>query len=130
MLATCGGDGSADSLTRTAWTVTTIDNHAALREATPWLRFDDGARVTGSTGCNSFGGAWHASGSDITFDDLASTLIGCPAPIGDQEAAFTAALQETKSYTLEHDTLTLTDASGTPRLTFVPRTGEDDTPVP
>jgi heat shock protein HslJ len=126
LLAACGG--GTNRLTGTAWTLTTVDGRDAIPQAAPWISFDDATRVTGSTGCNSFGGKWKASGSDLSFDEIAATLIGCPGDVGDQEAAFTAALRVVKSYVIENGALMLKDSAGATRLTFQPRT--DTTPAP
>jgi heat shock protein HslJ len=130
LAAACNGNGGGGKLTGTAWTLTTIDGNGALPDATPWLRFDDDTKVTGHTGCNSFGGKWKASGSDLTFDELVSTLIGCPGPVGDRESAFTTALRDTRSYTLEGGVLTLRTAGGDDRLAFRSRTDADATATP
>ena len=128
MLAACGGGTNA--LKGTAWTLTTVDGRDAISQAAPWMSFDDSTRVTGSTGCNSFGGKWKASGSNLSFDEIAATLIGCPGPIGDQEAAFTAALDAVKSYAIENGALMLKDSSGTTRLAFQPRANTTPAPTP
>jgi heat shock protein HslJ len=128
LLAACGG--GANRLTGTAWTLTTVDGHDAIPQAAPWISFVDATRVTGSTGCNSFGGKWKASSSDLSFDEIAATLIGCPGPIGDQEAAFTTALNAVKSYVIENGALQLRDSAGATRLAFRPRTGATSAPAP
>ena len=107
-----------------------MDGHDAIPQAAPWIRFDDATRVTGSTGCNSFGGKWKASGSGLSFDEIASTLIGCSGPIGDQEAAFTSALNAVKSYAIENGALQLRDSAGTTRLAFQPRTDTTSASTP
>jgi len=114
--------GGSERLAGTSWTLATLDGHSALPQTTAWLRFDRGGRFGGSTGCNSLGGRWKSSGSELVFQDVSTTLIGCPGPVGEQEAAFNAALGETASYGIENGTLTLRDSKGASRMTFEPLT--------
>jgi len=119
LLGGCGG--GANRLTGTAWTLTMLDGRGALPQATAWIRFDDASHFSGSTGCNSLGGTWKSSGSDISFGEIRTTLIGCPGPVGEQEAAFNAALSATRSYAIDRGTLLLKDGSGALRMTFEAR---------
>jgi heat shock protein HslJ len=53
----------------------------------PTLEFD-ATRVTGSGGCNGFGGDYTFSGGRLTFGEMPMTLIGCEEPISTIEAEF------------------------------------------
>ena len=85
-----GADGRPPTLVGTAWRVVSVGGRQPVigREAT--LAFD-AARVTGSGGCNSFGGSYRydpASGA-IGFADLGMTAMACAEqPINDLEGAF------------------------------------------
>jgi heat shock protein HslJ len=125
-LGACGS--GANRLAGTSWVLATLDGRGALPQTTAWLRFDEDGRFGGSTGCNSLGGTWKSSGSDLSFGDVATTLIGCPSPVGEQEAAFNAALGEVRSYSIEGGTLTLRDSQGASRMTFEPLTDASPTP--
>jgi heat shock protein HslJ len=116
LLAACGG--AASRLAGTSWQLATLDGHPALTDGTAWIRFDKGGRFSGSPGCNSLGGTWKSSGSNISFSEISTTLIGCPDAVAEQEAAFNAALEATTSYAIEGATLTLKDGRGVPRMTF------------
>jgi heat shock protein HslJ len=122
----CGGGGSSP-LASTAWQLATLDGRPALTETTAWLRFEDDGRFGGSTGCNSLGGKWETDGSKLTLSEVMTTLIGCPGAVGEQEAAFNAALGAVTTYAIEGDGLTLS-ADGTPRLIFEPRRESSPTP--
>jgi heat shock protein HslJ len=119
LLGGCGG--GADRLTGTGWTLATLDGRGALPQATARIRFDDASHFSGSTGCNSLRGTWKSSGSDISFSEISTTLIGCPGPIGNQEAAFNTAFGATRSYAIESGTLLLKDGSAALRMTFEAR---------
>ena len=51
-------------------------------------------------------------GNTITFDQIVSTLMFCEGPVGDQETATLSVLQETATFALDGDTLTITSADG------------------
>jgi heat shock protein HslJ len=68
--------------------------------------------VSGSAGCNRYTGGYGASGSAIAFGPLATTMMACPPPASEVEAAYLAALATVVSYAVTADRLTLLDASG------------------
>jgi heat shock protein HslJ len=51
-----------------------------------------GSQVGATVGCNSIGGPFTIDGNTITVGSLASTLVGCPADIGQAEDALTKIL--------------------------------------
>jgi heat shock protein HslJ len=62
-------------------------------------------RVSGSSGCNTFHGSFKISGSKLKFSPLATTRMACPDM--DTESAFLKALENTETYNVSDDTLTL-----------------------
>ena len=60
--------------------------------------------LSGTDGCNSLAGGWAASGSTVTFGDVAMTLMAC-------EDVDTW-LMDLSTGTISGDTLTILDASG------------------
>ena len=128
LLGACGG--GTEHLTGTDWTLATLDGRGALPQTDAWIRFEDGSRFSGSTGCNALGGTWTSSGSDIAFSEISTTLIGCPGPVGEQEAAFNAALDAAGSYAVDGGTLLLMDGSGVLRITFEARADPTPTAAP
>lgn len=54
--------------------------------------------VTGSAGCNTFGGSFEYNANVVTFRDIATTLIACDQPIMDQETAFLNALNTASTF--------------------------------
>ena len=75
-------------------------------------------KLSGSTGCNSFGGTYEQSGTSLAITLGATTLIGCPPPLDAQEQAVLAALPTTSSFTVDGETLTLLDADGAALLEY------------
>jgi heat shock protein HslJ len=51
-----------------------------------------GSQVGASVGCNSIGGPFTIDGNTITVGSMQSTLVGCPADIGQAEDALTKIL--------------------------------------
>lgn len=117
----CGsGEGGASSdqapeLDGTSWSLTSIAGTSADPGAV--LGFANG-KLSGSTGCNSFGGSYEQSESSLSITLGPTTLIGCPPPLDAQEHAVLAALPKTSSFTVDGETLTLLDAGGTPLLEY------------
>jgi heat shock protein HslJ len=64
--------------------------------------------VSGSTGCNEFGGTYTVEGDQITFSDMVSTLVLCPELQMAQEEAMYRVLMETASFKIEGNTLAIT----------------------
>ncbi|GAP16411.1 META domain-containing protein [Levilinea saccharolytica] len=80
---------------------------AALPEISANLTFSDKGQVSGSMGCNSFGGGYSLRDSKIVFEPLTSTLMACEEAVMNQEAAVLQMLAGEVEYTLENNTLTL-----------------------
>jgi heat shock protein HslJ len=80
----------------------------------------DGAQVSGTTGCNSFGGSVETSADDIAIGPLTQTLIGCPsAAIQQQETDYLAALELASTFLVTGDRLELFRADGGFAVTFI-----------
>ena len=77
-----------------------------------------GGKVTGRAGVNSYGAAYTATGADMTVRDVVATKMAGPPELMAQESAFLSALQRSANYSIEADTLTLRDRSGSTTLEF------------
>lgn len=94
----CGG-APDDLLAGDAWTVSKINGAAVLGNAPITLTFDKAnTRVGGNAGCNSYGGAYVLSGEGLSFGNIMSTLIGCEAPVANQERLYLDTLQSVSSF--------------------------------
>jgi len=82
--------------------------------------FMEGGKLSGSAGCNNYTAGYELDGNALTIGPAASTRMACSEPSGvmEQEAAFLALLEQTASYKINVDTLTLMDANGTPLAEF------------
>ncbi len=80
-------------------------------------QFENGT-VSGSAGCNRYNAPYTVDGNKIQIGLGMSTMMACPPPIMDQEAAYLANLQAAASYKIAGDQLTLANAKGSTVLTF------------
>jgi heat shock protein HslJ len=78
---------------------------SALADTEAKLTFNEDGTVTGTSGCNEFGGSYTVEGDQITFKDIVSTLMACDTPIMKQEEAFQQVLAESATYTIIDTTL-------------------------
>jgi len=78
------------------------------------LNFGTDGQVSGSSGCNTYSGGYQASGNALKAGPLASTQKACDQPAGvmEQEQQYLAALQNSATFEIAGDTLTIRDASG------------------
>ncbi len=110
------------------WNATSLYTGDAIQSpvpgSAPTLAFADG-RVSGNSGCNTFGGAYKISAHDgIEIGPLQSTLASCADPaISTQERQYTAALQLAQTYRVTGGELTLFRPGGTIAATFERATG-------
>jgi polar amino acid transport system substrate-binding protein len=83
--------------------------------------FDAEGGLSGSGGCNGYGGTVTLGKGKITVGSLAVTEMFCGEPIGvmDQETQYLSVLQTAATYTEEAGQLTLLDGAGNPVAIFV-----------
>ena len=81
----------------------------AVPDADATLSFGNDGSVSGSGGCNSLGGTYETDGSQITFNEITSTLMACDDARMAQESAVTQVLAGTAEYAIDGNTLTLTN---------------------
>jgi heat shock protein HslJ len=114
------GVGSAQSnpLTGKTWVLTALRGKAPLRDTKPTSVFTPAGDVSGSAGCNHYGGRFVVSGGTIEISSLVSTLMGCPPKIAAQEAAFLKALGSARTYRVSGGKLVIAGAGGRALLTY------------
>ncbi len=79
---------------------------APIPETPPFAVFEDGT-IAGSSGCNSYNGAYEADGDSMTIGPLATTLMACITPLQGQESIYFELLAQTDRYKVSGDQLTL-----------------------
>jgi heat shock protein HslJ len=98
-------------LVDTQWRLAVYGDPAALKstlpDKPPTLNLGQD-ELSGSTGCNTYGGNYQLDGDAISFENLFWTEVGCLAPgLSEQEADFLALLPAVASYDLDGDALSL-----------------------
>jgi len=128
-LTSCGaGDaaGRAASL-EGEWTLLTLNSAPLLAGSAINATFAEG-KITGYSGCNSYGGSYTVKGDSLELGEIAMTLMACPEEgIMEQEQAYMEALSKVTKFRLDNDRLELLDASGTALLVYArmePFTGD------
>lgn len=111
---------TAASLAGSQWQLTYYGQEyaptAALTDTPVMLQFD-ADRLSGSGGCNSYGGSYQVDGDKLVVGEVVSTMKACMATgVMEQEQAYFAALQSAGGYKIDGNTLTIDYAEG--RLTF------------
>lgn len=81
----------------------------AVEGAEAGLTFNEDGTVAGNSGCNGLGGDYTVEGNEITFGQIVSTLMACDDPRMAQEDAVHRVLTDTATFTIEGNTLTLTN---------------------
>lgn len=82
------------------------------------FRFRDG-QLAGGTGCNQISGSYRIEGTRLSIGkNMASTMMGCPARLMEQESAIIAALAKVVDYRRDGTRLDLRDAGGATLLRF------------
>ena len=111
-----GGSSRGFDPTGTAWRAAEIGGRAVADPVQSTLVFEDGDRVRGNTGCNSFQGSITRRGPFLSFGPLATTRRACPEAIMDQEQRFMAALDATRLFERSGPLLLLLGEDGVPLI--------------
>jgi heat shock protein HslJ len=110
----CGGGVLAPlSLDGTSWTIVTLGGKRAVEGIATEVRFSDG-KISGSAGCNHFGGPYSETGKNLKLGAVFRTEMGCPEPQMGQENKFLALLNSgelSMRFSVTGD-LILTNAAG------------------
>lgn len=119
-------DESADAFDwlRTEWQLVAFGDGDAqtpvIEGSSITLKFSGENGVSGTGGCNSYGGGYRLNGESIMFGDLIRTEMACLEPdLMTQESAFFEALGAVNRYELDEDRLILYGADGQ-QLIFKP----------
>ena len=118
-LAACGGSG-ANRLRDTAWELTTLTGSDLLPGTAITIEFTVD-EVSGSAGCNTYGGSYKVSGDRLDLPDLYATEMGClePAGILEQEATYLTALRSAAGYQIDGSRLEILDGAGKEILVYI-----------
>jgi heat shock protein HslJ len=119
VLAACDGSG-VNALRDTAWELESLTGSDVLPGTTITLKFADD-QVSGSAGCNQYGGSYQAGENSLSIGDVFSTEMGCLEPEGilEQEGVYLATLRAAATYQITADRLEIFDEAGAQVLVFV-----------
>ena len=120
LIAACGGASSPApspvDLQGTTWRAILIRDAAPVIGAEPTIRFD-GGQAGGTTGCNSYGGAFHVGdGGAFRMDAMSMTEMACAEPRGAQEGVVMDILSHADHLQLVDGQLRISGPSGS--ITF------------
>jgi len=121
LLSACGFFPTTnDSLDGTSWELVSIGERPPLAGTTITLSFEDGL-ARGSSGCNSYGGAYQINGEQIEFQEFEATVMACldPAGVMEQEQIYLQYLGEAQRFEMTNGQLQIY-GSESETLTFVP----------
>ena len=103
------------SLENTYWKLTRLGEQpvqVTSQQREPHLILKpESRRIGGSGGCNRLIGSYELDGKQLTFGQLATTRMACREGM-DTEAAFTAALEEVRTWRIAGQHLELFDDGG------------------
>lgn len=106
-------------LAGTEWTAFAVDGLDEVVNPKPKLRWDLSSRVSGTGGCNAFGGPSVVAGGSLRMGPLAAIGKMCMTLPGGQEDLFFKALERTRKARLEQENqLVLLDDTGKPLARF------------
>lgn len=110
-----------DPLDGTSWFLQSLDGEPIAADAGITLAFSEGS-VSGSSGCNTYSGAYQLDGPSVTIGPLAATEMACAEPAKMTiEADYLESLAEVTAWAVPQDVpigaqLTLTGTG--PKLVF------------
>ncbi len=105
-------NAAQDPLAGTAWVLVKLNGELPAEGTVLTLSFTDG-NLGGSAGCNSFGGAYQVSGSQLTTGEIASTLMACmDSGVMTQESLYLSLLGAAQTFTLTDSELRISSLDG------------------
>ncbi|HEY3311855.1 MAG TPA: META domain-containing protein [Anaerolineales bacterium] len=114
LLFACTSSGNAQSLPGSTWKLV---SYGPVSNQTPvipgvdtTITFDRDGKLSGSVGCNGFGGDYKVSAGKITFGPVMRTMMACDGPVMQQEDTVMQVFSGTAAYELESGKLTITSA--------------------
>jgi heat shock protein HslJ len=117
LLAACSGGASASGSLIGNWELVSYGDPSnptlAAADVETSVIFGEDGTITGTVGCNGFGGEYEVNGDTITFGPISSTLMMCTdTAVGDQETFVLNTLIETVNFVIDGDILTFTSPDG------------------
>jgi len=113
---------TAEDLVGITWVLDDLGGKSPVAGSPVTVRFADGA-ISGSSGCNVFGGSYEIDGAKLTVDEaMPATMMACAEDVMAVEAALFASLPKATGFAVDGDSLTLKSADGATLGTFSAQT--------
>ncbi len=113
LLTACSG---TDLLSGTSWELVSYGHIEHPIQALPNVQtsfaFDTEGAISGIAGCNHFSGGYQVKGEKVTISQLAWTLMGCDAPLMEQETAVLILLNGRMTFESDGDSLAIFSEDG------------------
>jgi len=106
-------------LAGTEWVVASLAGVALDGDVHPTVTFDAEGRISGSAGCNRYGGRYALEGEAIAVGHLGATQMACPPEQMEQEVQFLDALGRVERLSLRDGMLVLTFGEPAQELVLV-----------
>jgi len=111
--------GGGAALTGISWRPITLDNETIPEDSGIFVSFGVDGGIKGRGGCNNFFGSLEQTESGIEVGPLGATRMACPEPIMSREMAFLEALQNTRGFQVNNDSMRMLDDEGSVLAEFV-----------
>jgi putative lipoprotein len=111
--------GGGAALTGINWRPITLGNEAIPEDSGIFVSFAVDGGIKGRGGCNNFFGSLEQTESGIQIGPLGVTRMACPPPIMNRESAFLEALQKTRGFQTNDESMRLLDDEGSVLAEFV-----------
>jgi len=111
--------GGGAGLTGINWRPITLGNEAIPEDSGIFVSFAVDGGIKGRGGCNNFFGSLEQTESGIEIGPLGVTRMACPPPIMNRETAFLEALQKTRDFQANDESMRLLDDEGNVLAEFV-----------
>ena len=111
--------GGGAALTGISWRPITLGNEAIPEDSGIFVSFAVDGGIKGRGGCNNFFGSLEQTESGIEIGPLGVTRMACPPPIMNRESAFLEALQKTRDFQANDESMRLLDDEGSVLAEFV-----------
>ena len=112
-VAGCGDPMTDQTLDQTDWTLTSVLGRPVADGSGASILFDrEQGRVSGSTGCNSFTGAYDVVGTLLSLDGVGMTRMACPPELSQLETDVLEAFRRAGSYRILGNELQLVGDAG------------------
>ena len=111
--------GGGAGLTGISWRPIMVGNEAIPEDSGIFVSFEVDGSIKGRGGCNNFFGSLEQTESGIEIGPLGVTRMACPPPIMNRETAFLEALQKTRDFQANDESMRLLDDEGNVLAEFV-----------